>query len=187
MGTKALEVIIADGGATTLILLYCPQNGRCIAARYKRHLFITMQAPVLDERLILVVDPNATHSGIIRQVLQNRSDYRLVILQDGITVLDFLHRRGEYANADRPHLILLDLDLPGQDGHELLTEIKSNPQLRRIPIIVLTTSNTSEDIFRSYAEQGNCYVIKATDSEQLVLTIQRIEAFWLEIVTLPQE
>lgn len=146
-----------------------------------------MQASTVDERLILVVDPNATHSGIIRQVLQNHSNYRLVVLQDGIMALDFLHQRGEYTMAKRPHLILLDLNLSGKDGREVLADIKSDPHLRRIPIIVLTASDAPEDILHSYVEQGNCYVIKAANSEQLTQTIKRIEAFWLEIVTLPRE
>lgn len=144
-------------------------------------------SPPVDGHLILVVDHDTSHSAIIRQVLQEQPNSRLVVLQDGLTALDFLHQRGDYTIAERPHLILLDLNLPGKDGREVLADVKSDPQLRRIPIIVLTASDAPEDILRSYVEQGNCYVIKATDSEQLSLTIKRIEAFWLEIVTLPLE
>ena len=146
-----------------------------------------MQAPAGDERLILLVDANPNHNSIIRQSLQTHPNYRLVVLQDGETALNFLHQRGEYTTAERPHLILLDLNLPGKDGREVLADVKSAPQLRRIPIIVLTTSDAPEDIFRTYVEQGNCYIIKATDNEKLSQIIKRIEAFWLEIVTLPQE
>lgn len=146
-----------------------------------------MPAPSGDQRLILVVDANANHNRIIRQSLQDHPNYQPVILQDGETALDFLHQRGEYTTAARPHLMLLDLDLPGRDGRQVLADIKSDPQLRRIPIIVLTSSAAPADIFRSYGQQGNCYVIKATDGEALSQTIKRIEAFWLEIVTLPQE
>jgi chemotaxis family two-component system response regulator Rcp1 len=147
-----------------------------------------MQASPVGEYLILVVDPNVNHSGIIRQVLQEQPNkYHLVILQNGTAALDFLHQRGEFSTAERPHLILMDLDLPDKAGQELLTEVKADPHLRRIPIIVLTASDAPADIFHSYVEQGNCYVIKATDSEALLYTIKRIEAFWLEIVTLPQE
>ncbi len=141
-----------------------------------------------DEVLILVIDPNISHSSLIRQVLEGRpNQYRLVVAQNGNMALDFLYQRGEFTAAKRPHLILLDLDLPDQDGQALLAAIKNDPSLRRIPIIVLTASDAPADIFHSYVEQGNCYVIKATDSEALSYTIKRIEAFWLEIVTLPQE
>jgi chemotaxis family two-component system response regulator Rcp1 len=147
-----------------------------------------MQASPVDTALILIVDPNADHRDIIQRVLQGRpNQYRLVLLRDAGSALDFLYQRGEFTTAVRPHLILLDLNLPDQDGRDLLTEIKADAQLRRIPVIVLTTSDAPADVFRCYAEQGNCYVIKALDQEQLSETIQRIEAFWLEIVTLPQE
>jgi len=147
-----------------------------------------MQASPTDASLILIVDPNTDHTDTIQRVLQDRpNQYRLVLLDDGSAALDFLYQRGEYTAADRPHLILLDLDLPNQDGRDLLTQIKADAQLRRIPVIVLTASDAPADVFRCYAEQGNCYVIKASDQEQLSETIQRIEAFWLEIVTLPQE
>jgi chemotaxis family two-component system response regulator Rcp1 len=147
-----------------------------------------MQVSAVDEYLILVVDPDINHSSIIRQVLQEQSNkYRLVVLQNGTAALNFLHQQGEFSAADRPHLILLDLNLPDQAGQDLLANIKADPNLRRIPIIVLTASDAPTDIFRCYVDQGNCYVIKATDSEHLSQTIKRIESFWLEIVTLPQE
>ncbi len=146
-----------------------------------------MQALPVDQRVILVVDADTNHNSIIRQSLQDHPNYRLVVLQDGETALDFLHQRAEYTTAERPHLILLDLNLPGKGGREVLTDVKADPHLRRIPIIVLTTSDAPEDIFRTYVEQGNCYIIKAPDSERLSQIIKRIEAFWLEIVTLPQE
>jgi chemotaxis family two-component system response regulator Rcp1 len=82
---------------------------------------------------------------------------------------------------------LLDLDLPGQDGRTVLTELKGNARLKRIPIIIFTLRDDTEDIFRVYAEQGNCYVLKAADMEQLTQIIRKIEDFWLEIVTLPLE
>ena len=147
-----------------------------------------MQASQVDERLILMVDPNASHSHLMSQVLQERSSpCRLISVPAGRAALDFLHQRGEYVTAERPHLILLDLNLPDHDGLQVLTEIKADPRLRRIPIIVLTTSDAPADVFRCYVEQGNCYVVKAADYEQLSLSIKQIEAFWLEIVTLPQE
>jgi len=101
--------------------------------------------------------------------------------------MNFLHRRGEYGEAFRPDLILLDWDLPAGNGEAMLAEIKADPQLRRIPIVVLTLSDSAERILRSYTLQGNCYVIKSLDLDQLFQIVKRIEEFWLEIVTLPIE
>ncbi len=140
------------------------------------------------ERLILVVQDNPDHSRLIEEALNEKTGrHQIVAIADGAEAMDFLHRQGNYANATRPDLILLDLNLPGKDGKELLAEIKADPQLRRIPIVVLTICANEEDIFRSYALQGNCYVIKSSDLEQLFQIVKRIEEFWLEIVTLPVE
>ena len=140
------------------------------------------------ERLILVVQDNPDHSRLIEEALNEKTGrYQIIAIADGVEAMDFLHRQGNYADATRPDLILLDLNLPGKDGKELLAEIKADPQLRRIPIVVLTICADEEDIFRSYALQGNCYVIKSSDLEQLFQIVKRIEEFWLEIVTLPVE
>lgn len=140
------------------------------------------------ERLILVVQDNPDHSRLIEEALNEKTGrYQIVAIADGVEAMDFLHRQGNYADVTRPDLILLDLNLPGKDGKELLAEIKADPQLRRIPIVVLTICANEEDIFRSYALQGNCYVIKSSDLEQLFQIVKRIEEFWLEIVTLPVE
>lgn len=147
-----------------------------------------MQDGGTEERFILVVDGNADHVDAIQRALNGgEGKYRLDAIANGQTALDFLHRREGFSNAPRPDLILLDLNLPGQDGHTVLTDIKADPHLKRIPIIIFTVSDREEDIFRSYAEQGNCYVIKASDTEQLCQTVKKIEDFWLEIVTLPLE
>ncbi len=142
----------------------------------------------LAERLILVVQDNPEHTDLIKAALNENSGRRkIVAISDGLQALDFLHRRGNYADARRPDLILMDLNLPEKDGRELLAEIKADQQLRRIPIVVLTISANEEDIFRSYALQGNCYVVKSCDLEQLFQLVKRIEEFWLGIVTLPVE
>jgi two-component system, chemotaxis family, response regulator Rcp1 len=139
-------------------------------------------------RLILVVEDNPEHTRLIKDALDdNLGQRKIVAIADGIQAMDFLHRRGNYADATRPDLILLDLNLAGKDGREVLAEIKAEPQLRRIPIVVFTISATEEDIFRSYALQGNCYVIKSSDLDQLFHIVKRIEEFWLGIVTLPGE
>lgn len=140
------------------------------------------------QRLILVVEDNLEHTHLIKDALTaNSGRHQIVAIADGMEAMDFLHRRGKYGDATRPDLILLDLNIPGKDGRELLAEIKANPQLRRIPIVVLTISDHEEDIFQSYALQGNCYVIKSSNLEQLFQLVKRIEQFWLGIVTLPLE
>lgn len=138
------------------------------------------------ERLILVIDANRSHTDVIRQVLgQKPGQYHLTVVEDGAAAMAHLRPQGDGDRALRPDLVLLDLDLPATDGHALLTELKAAPYLAQIPVIVLTAGDRPEDVLRSYASQGNCYVVKATDLDQLAQTIKRIENFWLEIVTLP--
>ncbi len=138
--------------------------------------------------LILILEENPDHTRLIKEALNHNSGERqIVAIADGIQAMDYLHRRGEYVDAARPDLILLNLNLPGKDGKEILAEIKTDVQLRRIPIVVLTTCASVEDIFTSYALQGNCYVIKSSDLAQLFDLVKRIEEFWLGIVTLPIE
>lgn len=140
------------------------------------------------ERLILVLEDNPDHTRLIKDALhENSLQHQIVAIADGTQAMDFLHRRGDYVDAPRPDLILLDLNLPGKDGRELLAEIKADSRLRRIPIVVLTLSAAEEDIFKSYALQGNCYVIKSSDLEQLYQLVKHIEEFWFGIVTLPVE
>ncbi|HEY9663679.1 MAG TPA: response regulator [Allocoleopsis sp.] len=140
------------------------------------------------ENFILVVENNTSHAQLIASALQRESTRRhLERVTTGEQALNFLRRRGDYANAPRPHLILLDLNLPECNGTEILAEIKADPSLKRIPIVILTASENETDILRSYELQGNCYVIKATDLDQLFAIIKRIEGFWLGIVTLPTE
>jgi CheY-like chemotaxis protein len=109
-----------------------------------------------------------------------------MVLDDGFEVMAFLHRQGAYAGAARPHLILLDLNLPGIRGTELLQEIKSHPELRRIPVIVLTTSTAQQDIDASYDLYANCYVIKPLDMMTFAQVLRQIENFWFNVVALPQ-
>lgn len=143
------------------------------------------------ERLILVIEENPQHAQLIQAALQADGEpHQLVVLNDE-EAIEFLHKQGKYSNASRPDLILLNLNASGnlsnQKGQEILADVKADPQLRRIPIIVLTTSDDEADILSSYALQGNCYVIKSVDLDQLSKAIKRIKAFWLGIVTLPLE
>lgn len=140
------------------------------------------------ERLILVVEDHPEHAQLIQSVFAESSEaHRLLIVTDTQTALDVLYRQGDYSSEPRPDLILLNLDLPDQSGPAMLAEIKAHPQLHRIPIVVLTRSNCEIDIFKTYHLQGNSYVVKVSDLNQLNQIVQRIEEFWLGIVTLPLE
>jgi two-component system, chemotaxis family, response regulator Rcp1 len=144
------------------------------------------------ERLILSIEdrvdepaqPLLESANSIASALAS-SQHRVISLYDGLHAIDFLHQRGEYTDSPRPDLILLELNLPGKDGREILAEIKASPQLRRIPIVVLTMADSEADIFNTYALQGNCHIVKSTDVDRLSQIIRRIEEFWFGIVTLP--
>jgi len=107
------------------------------------------------------------------------------VVEDGESAMDYLHRQGAHTNAVRPDLILLDLNLPRKDGREVLDEIKSDPQLRRIPVVILTTSRAEEDVLKSYNLHANCYITKPIDLSQFMKVVKSIEDFWLSIVVLP--
>lgn len=107
------------------------------------------------------------------------------VVEDGVEALAFLRRTGAYADAPRPGLILLDLNLPRKDGREVLAEIKGDPSLATIPVIVLTTSKADEDIIRSYALHANCYVTKPVGLDQFMTVIRATQEFWLSMVKLP--
>lgn len=147
-----------------------------------------MQDPS-TQRLILVLQSDPAQGEVIQSVLAaHEGQPQIVAIAQPQDALDFLLRQGAYTTAQRPDLILLDLDLGGdRDGHALLATIKSHERLRRIPIIVLTLSDHADDIFNTYATQGNCYVIRPGDRDRLAEITRRIEEFWLNIVTLPQE
>jgi len=140
------------------------------------------------DRNILVVDHNPEHVATIQRVLnQNGQNYRLNIFERGEQAIEFLHRDSGDRAWSHPDLILLDLDLPDQEGRAMLSTLKTNPNLKRIPIVVFTLSDSSTDILYAYANQGNCYVVKSMDLEQLSEIIQQIKDFWFGIVTLPLE
>jgi CheY-like chemotaxis protein len=113
-------------------------------------------------------------------VEDNPGDVRLTI-----EALAFLRREGAHAQAARPGLVLLDLNLPRKDGREVLAEIKADPQLHTIPVVILTTSRAEQDVLRSYELQANCYITKPVDLDQFITVVKSIEDFWLTIVTLP--
>jgi chemotaxis family two-component system response regulator Rcp1 len=111
----------------------------------------------------------------------------LSVVRDGEEALAFLRREGQHASAQRPDLILLDLNLPRKDGREVLSEIKRDEELRSIPVVVLTTSSAEADILKSYALHANCYITKPVDLEQFVNVVKSIDDFWLTVVRLPAE
>jgi CheY-like chemotaxis protein len=135
---------------------------------------------------ILLVEDNPGDVRLTREALaEARVQNTLSVASDGIEALDFLHRRGGFEAATRPDLILLDLNLPRKDGRELLAEIKIDPELKRIPVVVLTTSQAEQDIVRSYNLHANCYVTKPLDLEKFLGVMRALEDFWLSIVKLP--
>jgi chemotaxis family two-component system response regulator Rcp1 len=135
---------------------------------------------------ILLVEDNAGDVRLAREGLRECTLLKyLSVANDGVKALAFLRRQGEYAQAPRPDLIMLDLNLPRKDGREVLREIKEDEELKRIPVVVLTTSRTEEDILKSYSLHANCYVTKPLAIEQFITVVQAIETFWFTIVKLP--
>jgi len=137
---------------------------------------------------ILLVEDNP---GDIRLTQETLKDSKLLnrmsVVVDGVEAMAFLRREGPYSAATRPDLILLDLNLPKKDGREVLTEIKADESLRRIPVVVLTTSDAQSDILKVYDLHANCYIKKPVDLDQFIEVVKAIEAFWFTIVKLPQE
>lgn len=111
---------------------------------------------------------------------------RLHHVEDGVEAMQFLRQQGPYADEPRPDLILLDLNLPRKDGREVLDELKRDPDLKVIPVVVLTTSRSEQDVLRSYQLHANCYITKPVDFTQFMGVVKAIEHFWLTIVTLPK-
>jgi CheY-like chemotaxis protein len=111
----------------------------------------------------------------------------LHVASDGEKAMAFLKREGEYANAPRPDLILLDLNLPKKDGREVLDEIKGSPTLKSIPVVILTTSSSETDILRSYQLHANCYITKPVALDGFLKVVKSIDSFWLSVVKLPRE
>lgn len=136
---------------------------------------------------ILLVEDNPGDVRLTREALhEGKVRNNLYIAQDGRQALAMLRRQGPYAQHPRPDLILMDLNLPGMDGRELLKAIKFDDELRYIPVVVLTTSQAEEDIVKAYNLNANCYITKPVDLEQFITVVKSIEDFWLEIVKLPR-
>ncbi len=135
---------------------------------------------------ILLVEDNPGDVRLTIEALRDaKVNNRLSVARDGLEALAFLRHESGFADAARPDVILLDINLPKKNGHEVLAEIKADPNLKRIPVVVLTTSKSDEDIMRSYNLHANCYVNKPVDLEQFMNVVQAIDSFWLSVVRLP--
>jgi two-component system, chemotaxis family, response regulator Rcp1 len=135
---------------------------------------------------ILLVEDNPGDVRLTKEALKEGKVYsNLHTVKDGVEAMEFLRREGKYSSVPRPDIILLDLNLPKKDGREVLQEIKSDERLRRIPVVVLTTSKAEEDVLRTYDLHANCYVTKPVDLEKFMVVVKTIDSFWLTVVTLP--
>jgi two-component system, chemotaxis family, response regulator Rcp1 len=135
---------------------------------------------------ILLVEDNPGDERLTREALKEGKVYsNLHWVKDGVEAMAFLRREGKHADAPRPDIVLLDLNLPRKDGREVLQDIKSDESLRRIPVVVLTTSKAEADVLRTYDLHANCYVTKPVDLEKFIVVVRSIDRFWLTVVTLP--
>lgn len=135
---------------------------------------------------ILLVEDSEGDVRLVKEALrEGKIKNNLYTVKNGVEAMDFLFKKGKYSDAIRPDLILLDLNLPKKDGREVLVEIKTDDDLKRIPVVVLTTSSTETDILNTYNLHANCYIVKPLDMGQFIRVIQSIENFWLTVVKLP--
>ena len=137
---------------------------------------------------ILLIEDNPGDVRLTREALEDAKVLNaLTVVSDGVDAMAFLRRQGKYHRAARPHLILLDLNLPKKDGREVITEIKQDPTLKSIPVVILTSSKAEEDIVKTYGLGANCYVTKPVDLERFLTVVRAVERFWLTIVELPPQ
>ncbi len=137
---------------------------------------------------LLLVEDNPGDVRLTREAFkQGRIDNDLHTVSDGSDALDFLHQRGEYEDAPRPDLVLLDLNLPRKHGEEVLADLKDDSELQSIPVIILTSSRAEEDIARSYELHANAYLTKPVDPDEFIETVRAFEKFWFSVVRLPPE
>jgi len=135
---------------------------------------------------ILLIEDNAGDARLTKEAFkEGKIINTLSVVPDGVEALAFLRREQKYADAPRPDIILLDLNLPRKDGREVLAEIKSDAALKRIPVVVLTTSQAEEDVVRSYDLHANCYITKPVDLDRFITVVKNINEFWLSVVKLP--
>lgn len=135
---------------------------------------------------ILLIEDNTDESKLIAKILdKNASNIHITQIEDGLNAINYLHKKDEYKNCKTPSLILLDLNLPGKDGRELLKEIKTDNQLKHIPVIVLTNSNDDKDILESYEHYANAYIIKSTNFDDFSKDMEVFKDYWINNAILP--
>ena len=135
--------------------------------------------------ILLVEDSPSDAEFTVEALKEAKVRNHLSLVEDGVQAMEFLRRQGKYAQAPRPDLVMLDLNLPRKDGREVLAELKADDHLKMIPVVVLTTSRAEEDVLRAYQLHANCYITKPVDFQQFLNVVRAIESFWLFIVTLP--
>ncbi|MBD2208469.1 response regulator [Calothrix sp. FACHB-156] len=137
---------------------------------------------------VLLVEDNPGDALLTRIALEDsKISVNLNVVEDGVEAMAFLRKQDKYADVPHPDIVLLDLNLPKKDGREVLAEIKGDAHLRRIPVVVLTTSQAEEDIVKAYNLAANCYITKPVDFDQFVRIVRSIENFWFAVVKLPPE
>ena len=137
---------------------------------------------------ILLVEDNIGDIRLTQEVFkQGKIKNILHVVMDGEEAVNYLKKKGKYKKAETPDIILLDLNLPKKDGKEVLAEIKADKDLKRIPVIILTTSSAQQDIMSTYSNHANCYIMKPVDFNQFISIVRTIEDFWLSIVKLPSK
>ncbi len=135
---------------------------------------------------ILLIEDNPGDIRLTQEAFRDgKINNKLTIVMDGEEAIFYLKKEGKYTNVGTPDIILLDLNLPKKDGREVLIEIKSDPELKCIPVIILTTSAAQQDIVNTYSHHANCYIMKPIDFNEFIKVVRMIENFWLEIVKLP--
>lgn len=144
-------------------------------------------APTATPVDILLVEDSEGDARLAKEALKDsKISNHLYHVTDGVKAMDFLKKKGEYADMPRPDLVLLDLNLPRKDGREVLADIKSDENLKRIPVVILTVSSDEADVLKTYNLHANCYITKPIDLDQFMKVVQAIEDFWLTIVKLPK-
>src|SRR6266446_5528789 len=135
---------------------------------------------------ILLVDDNVGDILLTKEALKGVKFHNTVsVARDGVEAMEFLRRQGKFANSPRPDLVFLDLNMPRKSGSEVLAEMKEDPDLRLIPVVVLTSSDADADVLKAYRLHANCYVTKPVDLDQMIKAVQAIDDFWMSIAKLP--
>jgi len=137
---------------------------------------------------ILLVEDNPGDVRLVQEAMRAaKMRNRIHVVEDGVEAMEFLRHQGRFADVPRPDLILLDLNLPKKDGREVLAEVKNDPELKRIPVVVLTTSQVESDVLQAYDLHANCYVVKPVDFSRFMDVVRQIDSFWVSVVTLPKQ